>query len=523
MVLEASDIEKRFDICFDPSEKNFITGQTIYFYCTSPFMVYCERFVSEDKKDPEPEYQKMLFEQSRLHKQCIIEKRYGKSEEIEFKSRENGFKILLESMNKAIDILCRLPAFYMPENLMGTFDILEKCSTEKSVFGDYHYVVKTITTSKKKNIEKKHKDLICKGAFYNYLLGKIQRYTPPFFYLIDRNNEELSIEYKKYRTSLRKVRTEIKKIYAGMEVTPTYNACVWSWKTYNNEKAVKTNDISLICDVGKGRKEKFVKAGINTVGDVALGTIDELAKALETGGRKRVKKFRCRAKALISNTVIPIEECNFTEKELKESKTDEIEEKIKKIKEGKGLEIFLDFEYINEQIYFCKSVKINYLIGVVTRKAGKVEYIPFIAHQMDEEREMFYQFVEWLLKQKDFTLYHWSSTEETKLKNLSDNYELSHDIKKIMKTICENMIDLRKVAENTMVFPTFGYSLKDIGNYIGYEWRQADVGANECTALYLQYIETPKKKKKLQKILDYTEDDCRATMHVKDWLKENIP
>jgi uncharacterized protein len=57
---------------------------------------------------------------------------------------------------------------------------------------------------------------------------------------------------------------------------------------------------------------------------------------------------------------------------------------------------------------------------------------------------------------------------------------------------------------------------------MGYKWKHPDVNALESIALYFQYVENPDKNKdKMQKVIDYNEDDCRATMLVKDWLKRS--
>jgi len=41
--------------------------------------------------------------------------------------------------------------------------------------------------------------------------------------------------------------------------------------------------------------------------------------------------------------------------------------------------------------------------------------------------------------------------------------------------------------------------------------------------MYFQYVESPNKNKdKIKKVIDYNEDDCRATMLVKDWLEKNL-
>ena len=67
----------------------------------------------------------------------------------------------------------------------------------RSIFGNYHYIVKEIKLAR--NIQNAH---IFQAAFYNYLLGKIQGYTPNSFYLINRDLEETEQVYDE--TELRK-------------------------------------------------------------------------------------------------------------------------------------------------------------------------------------------------------------------------------------------------------------------------------------------------------------------------------
>jgi len=502
MALKTTDIDRIFDTCIDPFGKGLITDQTVYYYCTSPFMVYCERFVPEDKKDPLTAYQKMVFEQSEIHRQCVIEKKYGRSKTVEYKtveyrSQENGFKKLLEGMSEGVDVLCRLPAFYIPENLKGTFDILEKCTAEKSKFGGYHYVLKKIISAKE--VKDHHK---CQGAFLNYLLGKIQGYTPPIFYLIDRDYNEVPIGYRYCKNRLRTMLRRIRKIFDGKEITPIYG-CKYPWETYSREKAIETHDVSLVCGIGQSKKGNLAKVKIKTVEDLVQANIGTIT-GIKGIGQKTAKEYSQKAKVLIDKNHICLNPYNFPKRKT---------------------EIFLDFEYMDEQLYFDEPVSINYLIGVVTRTSGKIEYKPFIAHQLDEEGEMFDQFVEWLLEHERSVIYHWSTPEKKRLEDLLDEYRFSEETReRVRRIIRENMIDLCKITTKSCVFPTYGDGLKEIGNYIGYEWKHADVDARECTALYFQYIENPRKHKaELQKILDYNEDDCRATIHIKDWLEENIP
>ncbi|GFP32902.1 hypothetical protein HKBW3S42_01209 [Candidatus Hakubella thermalkaliphila] len=84
--------------------------------------------------------------------EAVIETAYPEAEKLEYKTLKEGFRVLLEEMNKGVRVLCGLPAFYLSEGLMGIFDVVERRDTEPSIFGPYHYVVKEIKLAK--NIQK---------------------------------------------------------------------------------------------------------------------------------------------------------------------------------------------------------------------------------------------------------------------------------------------------------------------------------------------------------------------------------
>lgn len=489
-MLSPSDIDKIYKSCLQSNTKDRVKARTIYSYCISPFMVHCEKFGPENKKDEMTKFQELLFDQGNAHEIQVIETNYPEAEKLEYVTREEGFRMLLEGMNDGIKVFCGLPAFYLPEGLEGIFDIVERIDTEESIFGSYHYVVKEIKLAK--NMQKHH---IYQAAFYNYMLGKIQGYTPPVFYLINRDYEEIGVEYNEIE--LLEILKDIQEILKGNEVSPTYGACEWPWETYNNEEAIRKRDVSLVSGLGPSFKQKLIKANICTVDDLAEIQMRNLVK-IKGIGEKTANKFLTNAKALISGCHICIGTCEFPEKKT---------------------EIFLDLEGTGEQKVDEELIAMDYLIGVIIRKGKNEKYIPFIAHGLDKEGKMFHQFVEWLLKQDDFIVYHWHHYERTHLERLAERYGLTEEKRKL---IFRNMRDLYKDAVSNFAFPTYGNGLKEVAKYIGYKWKHADVDALESIALYLQYVENPDQNKdKIQKVIDYNEDDCKATLLVKDWIKNN--
>ncbi|MGD2250915.1 MAG: TM0106 family RecB-like putative nuclease [Candidatus Methanofastidiosia archaeon] len=491
MALTPEDIDELYNKCLLPAKKDIITPRSVYTYCVSPFMVYCKKFGPENKKDPLTLYQEMLFDQGEKHEKNVVNTQCPDLKKMEYKTKEEGFKIFLEEMSKGVKVFWGAPVFYLPEGLLGVLDMVEKQGTHSSLFGEYHYIVKEIKYAK--NIQKHH---TYQGALYTYILGKIQGYTPPVFYVINRDGKEFKIDYKE--SELLEILKDIREIYTGKEVSPTYGACEWPWKTYNNEEAIKRRDVSLVSGVGYSFKQKLVHAGIYTIDDLARKKMDDLIN-IKGIGKKTAQKFLVNSRSLVSKECKLLAPCTFPEK---------------------CTEIFLDLEGSGEHVKGGTLIAIDCLIGVLTRKEGKKEYISFVAHGLEKERDMFYQFVEWLLHQDDFIMYHWHNYERVHLKKMAEQYELDNETQKIL---FDNMRDLYKDAVSCCVFPTYRNGLKDIAHYMGYEWKHKDVDALESIALYFQYVEDPEKNKdKLQKVIDYNQDDCRATMVIKDWLKRNL-
>ncbi len=486
------DIDHLYSAYLTEGEKDRITSRTVFDYCISPFMVYCNKFAPQEKKDPISEFDQLLMEQGKVHEDQVLKEKYPGLEKAKFETLEDGFKLVLEAMEKGSTAISGAPVFYLPQGLMGVVDVLEKRTSAPSIFGKYHYVVKEIKLAK--NIQNYH---VFQGAFYNYLIGKIQGYTPPLFYLVNRDHEEFGQNYDE--NPLLEIISEIRAILNGKKVTPTYGSCKAPWETYNDEEAIKLRDISLVSGCGPSFKKRLLENGIGTFDELAKTSKDKLT-AIKGIGDKTASKFLQNSNALVQGKHIRIGNCDGFP--------------------NRTTEIFLDLEGTGEQIGEEELIAMDYLIGVIIRKNAVAQYIPFLAEGLDKEGEMFHIFVDWISKQKDFIIYHWHNYERVHLQKMA----LRHNLQQAkVDLIFSNMRDLYKDATSTFAFPTYGNGLKEIAPYIGYKWKHQEVNAMESIAIYLQYVKDRKtNKEKIQKVIDYNNDDCEATLLIKDWLEKEI-
>ncbi|MBW2970436.1 TM0106 family RecB-like putative nuclease [Candidatus Woesearchaeota archaeon] len=455
--------------------KYTITGHTVLKYCKNPFIIWCDYFAPPEEREPQTKYMHLLFERGIQHEKNVIKTIYPEAIQIPLVTFETGFKETLEACKKGTNTITGAPIFYLPEDTYGITDVLQKSNEHNSIFGNHCYIIKEIKSAK----HIKH-EYIMQAALYNYIIGKIQGYTPKKFYLINREKTEYEYEYEKYEEELMQIITGIREVQNGKEVTPTAKSCKWPWEAYCNRQAIEQNDISIVPNIGPALKKQLNEIGITTVQQLATQPISlDIPEAT-------LKKIKTHAQAWLDKKPIII-----TKPKLPKSKT----------------EIYMDFEGTDELETEEGTVKVDYLIGVLINN----EYKPFIAENLADEKRMIQEFLEFMKKHPNATIYHYGPYEKTHLAGIGEKYNI--DVKKIL----DNMTDVLSIVKKTAALPTLTMSLKEVSKFLGFKYRGM-TDAQESIVLYLQYLET-KEKEIMKRILDYNEDDVRATKLIKEWLE----
>ncbi len=82
-----------------------------------------------------------------------------------------------------------------------------------------------------------------------------------------------------------------------------------------------------------------------------------------------------------------------------------------------------------------------------------------------------------------------------------------------------NLIDLQRVVEKSLIFPLYFYSIKDIAKskFLNFKWRHEKGGGGQSVFWYEQWHETGDREI-LNDIINHKEDDVRATEHLWIWL-----
>ena len=485
------DIEKLYDALTVDTGIPSIVATAVEQFVFSPISFWCEYHAPAEQKDSIDLFLQHQFEVGQNHQTDVANESYpGAVQEI-FLEEEEGFLRTLELMVSGEQYIKNMPLLCRPIGLEGRPDLLVRVDGVDSELGDYSYFVVEIKSSR--NIRPPH---ILQGAAYNRLVGIIQSDEPQTFDVVNRDSEIATIKMSNVAGDLDQALDQMRQIMAGATVEPVYGTGRWPWETHVNRLAAAANDVSLIPGVGSTKRKLLIESGYKTVDSVAASQEDTLT-ALQGIGVATARKFITSAKAITTGQPI------------RRATTLAVPDA--------SIEVFFDLEGTDSRISADGLEVVNYLIGALVRSSSQAAtFVPFFASSFDEEKRILKEFFEWAAALEGAVFYHWHHYEKTNLQKMTDHYELPDSL---ATPVMDRLVDLSPIVTKSFAFPSYGEGLKDIARCLGFSWRHEDVSALTTIALYYRYVNSPGTEQETrQQILDYNEDDCRATMHIFDWL-----
>ena len=89
----------------------------------------------------------------------------------------------------------------------------------------------------------------------------------------------------------------------------------------------------------------------------------------------------------------------------------------------------------------------------------------------------------------------------------------------------EQWVDLLPIVKDQLVTGLRSMGLKTVAPLAGFSWRGADVGGNLAMVRYVEATAEGEDElcgEARRWLLDYNEDDVRATATLRDWLDQNV-
>ena len=164
---------------------------------------------------------------------------------------------------------------------------------------------------------------------------------------------------------------------------------------------------------------------------------------------------------------------------------------------------------------------LEYLMGVAELRDGEPVFTGLWAHNREQERAIFEQFVDLvharLAEHPDLHVYHYASYEPTTLKRLASTYATRvEELDDLLRR--KIFVDLYAVVRQGLRISHPRYGLKQVEQF--FTERKAELRAGDDSILLYEQRRLGPNDAILEAIRDYNEEDCRATYLLRQWLLE---
>ncbi len=492
-----------------------ITASKLYDYIQCPHKVWRDAHGPQDEKEKEANpFVEMLWEKGVAHEKEVVQE-LGSFVDLGVGSFDERFEKTLEEIKKETPLIYQGVLKF--NNHLGIPDLLKKMPDGKYIPIDIksgrgfegvdeengeegrpkkHYAVQLcFYVELLKNLEipntgeGKIIDIDKNEVLYDLSqpMGKRTLMTWWEFYEQTKNNVQILLENK----------DQNKPAMSGKcKLCPWYESCK-KWCQENE-------DLSGIFYVGRSQRDMInQELGISRVAEATDLDVDDLM-----GQKKKDKNF---LKGVGKSTL---------EKLVRRSTI------LSKTKQP-VLYKDIDFPKVSYELFFDieddPTQEFVYMHGVYERSEKKERFLDFTAKEKTEEAEKqawaeFWQYIKSLPKD-DFAVYYYSQHEKTTYKKMQKQYPEVISEEEVEGFFANpNVIDLYKIVQKYTDWPLSSYSLKDIAQYLGFSWRDETPSGALSIQWFNEYLKT-KDEKIVERILLYNEDDCKATMVLKDGIE----
>ncbi len=468
--------------CYNTPMRGALTENTFYQYLKCPNWVYFDVHAPETR--PHDALMRKLQDDGLiLEKEREVISDRNDLAEVTAEDPDEAFMSTLAFMREG-----RRTIFHgvlVDSHWVGHPDMLERVEG-RSTLGDYYYVASDIKRSRFLRDEHKFQ-----GCFYAELLEKVQGVKPVQGYVITPDREVLSYSIEEFEAQYELTLTQIEKIIAGKR--PAHfvtSGCKQSpWFPECQAQSESCDDLSLLNRVWREEVHALEDAGVSTIKALSLKSLPDLEALAPAVSSARLEMMRDQAVAIVERRHLIRGSVEFPEADV---------------------ELFFDIESDPLRDF-------DYLLGVLKVDKTGESYHPFFAQSPELEAQMWKEFVSFIESHIDAPIYHYGQFEAEVVHRFAAKYGISGIAREALE---QNMIDLPGHIRGAVIFPLSFYSLKDIGSYIGFHWRADDASGANSVIWFEEWLKS-KKPIMLQKILEYNEDDVRATYRLQRWVREN--
>ncbi len=481
-----------------------ITASMLYDLVSCPHRVTMDLFADPGERDEPNPFVQLLWERGALHEKEVIDQLGIPFIDLSAYSREVKEKRTLEAIQAGEQLI--YSGRLQVEGLLGEPDLLRK-ESDGYVAGD---IKSGSGMEGPEDLSKPKPQYAVQLGLYSDILKRMKIGIGQRSFIWDINGEEVIYDFEElhgkrspytlwqtYQECLGAAQSIISK---ATKTLPAYSSkcklCHWYHACLSSLSAA--NDLTLIPELGRSRRD-VMSDQIKTVQELASSDLTVFIQGKKTIfpgiGPPTLQKFHSRAK-LQTESGKP-----YLREPIQFPQTD--------------LELYFDIETDPLR-------DICYLHGFVERQNGdnaSERFVYFFAVEPTEkaEKQAFEEAWQYLQECQPCTIYYYSKYERTVYRNLRQKYPdvcTEDELEALFDP--ERAVDLYyDVVFKATEWPTRDFSIKTLAEYLGFNWRDTHPSGAASIEWFHNWIETGDPLIR-QRILDYNEDDCRATRVLRD-------
>ena len=493
-----------------------ITASKLYDYMQCPHRIWRDIYGPQEEKIKETNpFVQLLWDRGIQYEKEVISK-IGELLDLSEGSLSERFKNTVEAMKKKVPLIYQ--GVLIKDNLVGIPDLLKirpdgpyipvdiksgmgRAGAEDST-GDEgslkkHYAVQLalyVDILNELGFEKKKEGLVIDingdEVLYNLEEQVGPRTRATFWELYEKIKNQASI--------LINDQDKNKPALGGIcKLCPWYNSC--------HKWAKDQDDLTGLFYLGRSKRDVLEEdANIHKIQDILNIDVEVLLEQ-----KKQDKNFlKGLGKATIEKIVQRADILKNIKKPIVYNKVE-----FPKV----SYELFFDIEDDPTQEFV-------YLHGVYERSKKGERFIEFTAKKInaDAEKKAWSDFWKYIrtLPENDFSVYYFSPHEKSTYRRIQKKYPDVISEKEVEAFFDNpNVIDLYGIVLKNTDWPLGSYSLKALAVYLGFKWRDETPSGALSIEWFNKYIETGDADI-LKRILLYNEDDCKATMVLKDGIEK---
>ena len=485
-----------------------VTAAMLYDLVFCPHRITMDVFADPAERDTPNDFVKLLWERGSLYEKKLMNRFEGAFTDLSIYKGEEKEQRTLKAMQRGDSLI--YGGRVQVKGLLGDPDLLRK-EGDAYIAGD---IKSGAGEEGSENLSKPKKHYAVQLGLYTDILERKGLSAGRRAFIWDKNDKEVIYDFthlqgkrnprtlwQDYEESLAKAQYILEKqtatlaAYSGVcKLCHWYSACL--------KRLREEDDLTLIPELSRSQRD-VLNNRVSTIQGLAQADLEAFLAGKKTIfpgiGPSTLEKFQARANLITAGKnarpylkaplVLPIAD----------------------------LELFFDIE-VDPIRDIC------YLHGFIERRSGDnntERFVYFFAEEPTDkaEKNAFTQAWEYMRENRPCVIYYYSKYERTIYRKLQKKYPDVCSSEELEFLFDPNQaVDLYfDVVLKITEWPTQDYSIKTLAKYLGFDWRDNHPSGAASIEWFHRWIETGDKEL-LQRILDYNEDDCRATRVLRDAL-----